>query len=181
MEEIFKCGHPKTAENSAKNRVGVRCLTCKRALKLAYDSQRRSEISSYATAYYYANREARKAYNASFAGQVMRTNNKAKRRVATGNLTLEGCRLRAGLSGNRCACCRLTRQEAWALGRILVWDHIVPLCPPVGVTPGTNTDDNVQLLCHMRPGGTVGCNNRKGNKTIDYLSEFCGRIELEVL
>ena len=62
--------------------------------------------------------------------------------------------------GYYCVGCWKTERELQALGRKLVPDHIVALD-----RGGLNIVENLQPLCH----GKGGCNNRKGNKYVDFV------------
>jgi 5-methylcytosine-specific restriction endonuclease McrA len=73
---------------------------------------------------------------------------RARRRGASGNLTLAEWQEIKAAFNHRCAKCGLKRK--------LSQDHVIPLSKG-----GTHTADNIQPLC-------VPCNSSKHTKTIDY-------------
>lgn len=80
-------------------------------------------------------------------------NYKARKKNASGTLTRSLKEKLMTLQNGRCVCCkvRLTSKNTHM-------DHVVPL-----KTGGSNTDDNIQLLCQP-------CNNSKGAKDpIDFM------------
>jgi HNH endonuclease len=89
-------------------------------------------------------------------GQKRRTRKKGN----GGSFTATEWRTLKRQYGYYCVGCWKTETELKALGRMLVPDHIVAVD-----AGGLNDITNIQPLCH----GTGGCNNRKGNKYLDFV------------
>lgn len=88
--------------------------------------------------------------------RILEQNRNARK---AGTFTLAEWRTLKAFHGNKCLACGRSEQQLKRLGRLLVPDHVKPLCKG-----GRNTIRNLQPLCH----GTGGCNNAKARRHVDY-------------
>ena len=79
--------------------------------------------------------------------------------------------------GDKCLCCGRTKTEIEQAGLVMVPDHVisVKMSKTVWLPPEyLSSVENFQPLCHAYKKGTGGgCNNRKGEKFIDYRPADC--------
>lgn len=183
MKEFCKRGHARTPENLTN--IGA-CITCDQLRKQTDAYKAQTQKYKQSEEYKLTQREYMLVYNKSEAGRqraakhnktakgkqsvhkykqtekgkIACANSLSRWRNAVGEVSPEEWKIICACTNDCCACCGLNRQVLRSLGRVLSVDHIVPLS-----RGGTNWADNVQPLCF----GVAGCNNRKSNKTINYL------------
>lgn len=116
--------------------------------------ENKERLSSVRSAHYFANKDA----------YSTRNRNKRARKKAAGGILSPG--LQKKLFELQRGCCAICKKKLSNNTKYQHMDHIIPVTPRPGDKQGTNTDENMQLLCQL-------CNNRKHNKDpIDYMQSL---------
>lgn len=144
----------------AAKRYNAKNPNKKKEIDIAYRSNNREKIRIAHAIHYAENSETINKKNSEYrkanpdAYKSYKHNRRAKEKEVGGKLSPD---LYPKLFKLQRGCCAICKIKLPLLGKSNPMDHVVPITPRPGDKQGTNTDDNMQLLCQP-------CNNRKHNK-----------------